>query len=1456
MKITLIKILHLVLLLLLVVGCLPQEKTTQCGSGEAYNATQRKCVDTLDNDSNSISIASMTPTSSYAISAADVSKSHSVTVSDPFNLGYSIKWYLTSNSGVQTLVSTGLTYTLIHSALSEGSYILEVQLSDSTGTTMVDSRSWTVNVIGEERPEVSSSTASPITTTTSGNAFNLNATIDNGDSLTVDYTWFVNGSSIQTGTFNTDGQALSFNFDPKAGTSYYAGAGVYTVQLVLYEDGTTVTYDTETWTIQNNIPGFASVTLGDFTTNFSETGTTPSTATTIHVFSDYDFYLGDNASNSGMKYDSDLDNFLDQNVDLCVEVDNHTGVESTGVFVDFLYDGVAIPNATGLQFSSGSGLTKCLAQAINDAGASVANTYSTSESDSAIITAVVYDAYSGATTYPAYSGGTEIKRYNWNVNLRALNTAPRITIDTNNSTIGCNANPAASPTSMSGCSMSQYDPSTAATIAATTVQLAITVEDDDYDAHDFTGTDWSHFDVKFKIASTLIDNAAQPVTTPPTVHEYSESDCVHAVDETNNANRYICNFTLLAYDSDGPIDPTGKTYIVEAYVSDRQSPYAAVVSNDSNTVKWTIDSVTRPDFSADNISVANFAANTTGSYLDVPSAVGTPLSVGTTIANPTIKETDKLSFNVSVDSALRDSHYIQVRRCSNSTCASDELVESAQINMNDAENPKVSTITIDISEDAVTGQAAADVYYRVTVAENASEDPIVETDPFFISIANYNVDPTFDTAFNSPAQNTPATPMIAYTGFPITIDPGTISDDSGSDGDDIRYQWAISTDGTTYAAIDGATDKVLVWTPGSQLDFSDQNGEQIYIKLCLGDDGYDNDTAASKDPMDGTDCRSASVDSGDWHFTAFSNMYQGHAYDDDNTGNTSKGEIAVWIDPSTTDPIVKYMAYVNQNNEIVVEKFVLTTDASTFSGQKAGSVGVGGVFEQHSIVFPGASTGLATDVVNLSMSGDTTNGALYLAYQAGVGGVDMVHVRRIDISGGKTGFVHDGKFSYDVDYDGIADQLTVGNDLTEVGYDSNGLYEIRVDDAGDDSDAFMTVTLAGLHGGSDTLTNGVDFCTASCATEAATADSIVAAINSSTLQEFQGVTATRSGTSVLLQGVYETDFLEMDLGATAIGDIMVNQTAGQWMLPYINSNATASNKNKIYMRRGDLGEPLGDNTLVSTLLPTTSASQEVTNDILESDRDGDGTPESSDYILVATRASGTGTVNLYEFDPNLTLTDVDLDIFDDDGVYDIKLTISQTANNERAFIIGRNDTDGLAYARLDHSSGDFDFSSFIYRLKLDDNHALWANNNVEFFDITAGSDENELLLAGVDATNEQAYLIKISGASSISASCDNDGDSTTLANCQPIGTENGDTVFSLNIALGDILPSVTIGSAGGVSGENEQDITVIGYNLDDGGGNANTDAIPTLGLINTKGIELSGDNTTPGDNYNLPYVND
>lgn len=1401
-------------LVFLLASCLPQEKTTQCDSNEAYNASKRKCVATLGANSSTVNITNITPAGSYAISTGDPSKTHAVTVSDPYNNGFQIKWVLTLPDGNTSLLGTGLSLTFNHSTFSQGSYILEVQLLNANGTEVFDSRSWTVNVITESTPTISAVTASPFSTTTTSTPTTITASGNNPDGINnVNYQWYVNGNPIagESGTFSSTLQAHAFNFDPTSASTYYTGANVYTVQLILSENISNAIYNTETWIINNNTPNYANVSLA---MSGSLATTTPSTASIITTISDTEI------SNSGFLYDVDGDTNLDA-IDFCVQADDINGVDGDGLFVDFLIDGTNIPAATN-QAMVASGTAYCL-QDFNDYKYTIPPSI---VAESHTITAVVYDKYTGSTNKPVYNGYTQVDTFTWTIRVRQQNTPPVIEIDDTNTGAGGNI-------TCAGKTTTTY--STCEVTHATSFQVALTVSDDDYNPLDFA-TDYAKFRVQFYLNGSLLDGS----------DSISSSDCYEDFSETNNANRYICNLTLNPYDINGPISVTGLTYSITAVVTDEDSPYLASAT-DSNTVTWLVSKVNDYNsgtgvnqFATDD---ANHVANPTYSYISTQATPGTAVDLN----SGTITESEIIQFHVQVDDEERDSHTIKIERCLDLGCTNVVVpaIATSTTNSTDNTNPRLTTINHQIGEDEVVGTNQDDVTYRVTVTDSdlASAQTTVT-----LTVNNNNPDPVFNTANFNPA--IPSS-LVAFTGYPLSIDPGTITDDSIIDGDVILYQWMYSVDaGTNWIPISGATSKILVWSPGQEIDFTNQTGSPVKLKLCMGDDGVDN-AGATKIALNGgsTDCKanvldtSGGVNANAWDVTVFSNMAQGKSYDDNTFANTSYGELAVWIDPTSVDPVVKYMAYVNIGREIIVEKIITSSD-----GTKNGSSEV--IEELESITFD-ASTDInfsVNDVSNLSITGDTTNGALYLSYMAPIAGVDQVHVRRIDISGGKTGFTHDGKFGFDPGYDDLTNNIIV----TSTGIDpeainANGLAEITFTDSA--NNVAMSINFNGIHGGSTDLIAGTNFCspTTSCTTIATTASAFADAINASTATELQGFTASAVGGVVTLQGNAEDDFLQADVGATKIGSIMVNQTTGKWQLPLIDHDLTSGNKNKISFLQGDLNVRLVDSNMAKTSLVGTVPSQDLANDI-----------DANDVIILATRGYSSGDIAIYEIDTSLTLIDSNTDLFNDSNITNIKVAVSKETSEfePSAFITGINANNRLAFARIDSSAGDFNVAAATTYADLDAGFSLISN--LDNYDITAGSKENQLLIGAVADSDSntiyEAYLLQISGAvPKIDCSYDS-GSAQDIAKCMRIYTFSSDTVFNLKVSLGDVLEDVVIGSEGATTGENSNDVIPFAYHRDDGGGVMANDALPTLGLINVSGISLTADETNSGTGYITPYV--
>ena len=129
-------------------------------------------------------------------------------------------------------------------------------------------------------------------------------------------------------------------------------------------------------------------------------------------------------------------------------------------------------------------------------------------------------------------------------------------------------------------------------------------------------------------------------------------------------------------------------------------------------------------------------------------------------------------------------------------------------------------------------------------------------------------------------------------------------------------------------------------------------------------------------------------------------------------------------------------------------------------------------------------------------------------------------------------------------------------------------------------------------------------------------------------------------------------------------------------------------------------------------------------------------------------------------------------------------------------------------------------------------------------------------MASVDSANNDAYLLSITGSlPSIDCSFDKDQD---VSKCMKIQSTTSDAIFDLPIALGDVFEGVTLSDAGATALENEISILPIVFQKDDGVGasDPDADALPVLGILNVSESGHSANNTSPGINYNIPYVND
>lgn len=1381
---------YFLLSILFLASCLPQEKVTQCGKNEAFDATKRKCVATLS-ISDTTNISSISPANSYTVSPNDANVTHSVTVSDPFDNGFQLKWYLTSPNGNRSLFSVASSVTFPHTTFSGGSYVLEVQLFDKSGVTSLDARSWTINVIDNELPVISPVTASPFTTRMTSSPTTVSAVINNPDSISnIDYQWFVNGSAVsgESGTIaSATAQTLNFTFDPASSSSYFAGAGVYSLTLSINEDGSGFQYDNYTWTIQNNPPEFANISVGSSAV-FGRS--TPVEGSSIMAIDEISILNEGFLNSSGLA------------IDFCVQADDVGGVDNNGVFVDFKIDGNNIPGASNIQLTADN--TSFCLSTFNDYFYDIL-TQATQQHD---LEAVVYDKYTGSSNLPDYNGFTEVSRLKWFLNVRAKNSKPVVTIDSVNTTLPCTSSTTVSAT---GCTITQD----------TSFTLAITVSDDDYDPYDFSaGGEFEKFRVEFYVDNSLIDGTSA----------LSPDDCYRDFTDTlenSEALRYRCNLSINSHDTNGPVDVTGLSYTISARVTDLDSPYITPDNQTSESVNWVVNTVnvsnTTPtinEFATDN---GDYLGDTTQSYISLQATPGTAVS----LSAGTVSERDVIQFHVNVDEAERDSHNIKIERCEDIACSSVVIPEIAStvVNSTDNTNPRRTTINHQISESEVQGAATGNIYYRITVTDIVTETgvPNVTSSSEIITLRvnNNNPDPQFDPSNFVPAQ--PAN-LIAFAGFPITIDPGAVTDISITDGEVVTYQWMIDP-GTGYEPINGATERVLVWTPGPELDFSTQSGVAVSIKLCFGDNGT-NSSGSAKDPMNGSsnDCLTPTLDSGDWDLTVFSNIFAAGADDGITTAHRPEGGIATWVDPTSTDPVITYTAFVSTAKQIVVEKNLIFAD-----GTKQGSMD--NVNELFSVSFSATNSPTPpSSVTNLSIAGDPVNGSLYISYMAPVSGVDRVQVRRIDISGDKTGLQHPGKF--DFSYIGLDNFITVAGDITK---SVNGnTMDLTLNNNVNGSAQFN------LHNSAVNFVMGTNFCTGGCATTDAAASELADAINSSASNIIQGITASVSGSVVTLEGMEANDFLDVDLEATRIGKIMVNQTAGQWQLPLIDHGLGGGDKHKISIAQGNLGVNLSNSLSTKSFLAGTAPAEELVNELA-----------ANDSMILATRGYTTGDIAVFELNSNLSIIDVETDLFNDDGIYDLRLSVGHATNNQKAFLLGfnANSDDRIAYARFDSTNNNFDINGAIINLDLDSGFSLLDRNNVEHYDISAGADPYQLHVAVNDTSTQSAYLLQVREFNPI-VNCNYDNSvNSSITKCTKLLAERSDVIPNVPLVLSKVVESITLGDAGATANENQQPIMILQMHRQNG---VNNQVIG--GVINSKGTTITANETSAGNSFNTPYV--
>ena len=1136
---------------LILSACLPQQKTTQCGDSEAFNATQRKCVPVLGAaTSNTVFINSKYPSNNYTTSVTGSSVQHGVSVSDVYDHGYSIKWLLHYTSGsvnTTALVSADtLTYTF-HPSMSfgAGSYILEAVVYNSSNGTNLDSYSWSIAVSDQEMPTF----VNPVPNSYSTSFFSnvsvgaLSVDISNPDGLSGQAFWVIDGVTTQVADFDGTTTGYSTTINPQS-----MGVGIHTVEMKLTDiNSSSNIYDSYVWIVNVVDPDFPVI------TNSPDPGFN-------HTILAIDGQAMDSA-NGGFFYDHDSDPSTElENLytkpntggtpGICVSVDNwdKDGDSIADIYLVFDINGAQ----QGPQIPLNSN-TYCLdetylsAQTLTNPEVGVSKNLNVS----------------------TYESGTSnlVEQRSWALNVIPKNSAPVIQISSNTDSMGCSG----TGVLQTGCSATQsVDNDLNGSYADAgdvdnTIKFAIDVLTDfetDY-VNDGNANGEDNNAVYFQVKKDT-DGGYQDIDGNSS---YTKANCVVASGDksavtdssvpTGAITTYYCEVSFDAFASNGPI--ASGDYEVKAYITDAGSVWGGL-PKDSNSVKWEVTVNEYQSAPVITAQVFNDAVPTDDgdfrSYFT--SANSSCVDSGTVIYDSnSLAEGDYVMLHSFVKDLERDDFSVSVKMenlVAGSGSYSAIYGPQSITRIDDTEYYEVLAC-FQIPEWANTaGQQAVRVVATVT---DSPDNPLAaisvsnQSTPYYINVDNVNPPPTFadyasvENIKNMDGSDSPEQ-IYVFSGFPFTIDPPSYTDASVYDGEVVSWQWQVcvgdpnnaaecDTAGPLWTDIPSADSNqvsdTLVWTPAPDI----VAGSTVNIRMCLGDNGDGNPA----------DC-SGAAESRKTYTNIIANppATRSPASLAVEPGGT---ELATWHDSSDS---AFYLAYA-AGSSIYVEKF--TNDSN------------GAWTQEHSISFASDDTSPAA-VSDLSMIGSEAE-ALIISYKINYSGNPRPRVRRLDISNDLLTFSYTGV--YDAGESGDSDMVggignanegnLVNSTWTEVGGDLN----IEFSDA---PTAGSSIVFR-LNGASDvTLTAGTDFCVgvactgggSAAANAALAAGDLRDAINahSDLLKELSAsvTTGTNPNDTVVVSGPVEGDYEDYNGElALSLGDVIIVNDA--WYIPYADGSA-------------------------------------------------------------------------------------------------------------------------------------------------------------------------------------------------------------------------------------------------------------------------------------------------------------
>jgi hypothetical protein len=1416
---------------LVISGCIPLAKKTECKSNEAFNSSTRSCTPVTPGQDEFITLANPVPATPSTVTASSgLPVSLSVNIKNPYARPYRMRWIRNHNGTQYTLFSADAASPNMADHPYSISVTPSTDLLGAAGTHVVSAQILdnNLNVITSHDFNLTLSN----NPTPYGNGFNPILTLpitmspDPATSRTFSMTVYQNGANLfspqvvwsldkltgtplparsQTDSLTfgtpTSGDTVSFDIDsnnpmnngvaPTAPFNDIVGTYRLSASIV---DGVT-TYTTYSW----------DVTIAHPTLGVISDATLPTPGVSGNTI---------NAYNSVPYLNTTLPNFSYASgatrAQMCVQVSDADGRYGSGVTVRYYLGSNAAPIYSGT--TTGVDDTVCLEDAPNATKSTIL--FSDPDADltwSTSIKARVFDAATGEeyTSYP--SGSYPMV---WSIKVNPQNSKPALAFEDITGSVACTTTNAAG-TLRSGCAVTQSN----ATVNNSFV-VAFRVTDDFY-ALPANDDKISYSALLTRGGSTIDSTSCVKAFTDTGTYNDSGTDIDDFIGPV-----YECRFQMPSFDANGSLNPSADLYAVALSVTDDGSPFTA--TRKTATLNW-------------NFTVTEL--NTAPSATTVISQNSAPF---TTITTAT--EGDTISFNTVLTDPERDPYRMELRKCGAgsdaTTCVSPSspLATSSLTYYSDSDYgvPTPNRRLVFAIPDGFVADLATPttVFFQVRVIDQASTATAVNaggvvtvnnTLNLIVQLDINNLNPA--PVFANPAAidinlNPLETDYTVISGFPLTLDPGTVTDASNpgnpTEGN-IVYQWLISADsGTTWNNIVGATTRVLKWTPGPDVSAGD------YQIIGCATDGSPLRPNALSPASAGSNCNDPAIVRIEPNI-ALSFPPIG--------GKTLLGPPAVWID---TNPLGTIATHPN-SKVVYTATSVLDPGADTTPGTADDIVTIeinkffynanneGQLEHLASTEFLAVETISNTEVFDLSMTGD--NNSLYIGYRAYIGIAPATYrpqIRRINkefnetgFPGAKTAYTHPGPlgFSYTGYTISTAPICNSGAGCFEGGGFASGTWTegaitLDADELADEGNP-VSVTI-----------NGRVFTISNLAADAnILATDIANAINSDADPLTRGVVASNTGLGkVEITGPMSDDSIIINNNTSMMGEIFI--AAGVLYIPYINDSLSSPNTGKITVSTiSTSSAKLSSLAVGESPLTSFDPASYISNKI----------DASGNLIIGLVSASTPGQAKVIKFSGVDLTSGVQYSIFPGVNISKFELAADVTGNTNY-HALGKSGSD-LWVTRFPN-----DMSSFLITYKMQDTtdtttaNALTSNTIYDFQIATARPKSPATV-----SEEARITLVTNNGVLAFRARTPN---YVTCGECNPISM-NGqaplfDPLFPNNRTLftTPILANITIGTGGNSVAENSRNIMMFGYLADDG-----VDHTFNLGLINTD-VEVINSTTT------------